>query len=95
MRSELAPLGIQLIFVETKLSQEELDQSNTILFNGVPLEHLLEGAVASKSTCQSCSCLIGTNASCRTVEYDDHSYEEIPEALIRQAAYAALKSGGI
>jgi hypothetical protein len=78
--------------VETELPQEDLAQSNTVLFNGVPLEQLLEGAAASESTCQSCSCLTGTAVTCRTVEYDGRSYEEIPEELIRKAAYAALQS---
>lgn len=91
LRKELAPQGIQVAFAETKLPVEELGQSNMILFNGAPLEELLAGAEASESECRSCSCLTGTEALCRTVEYEGKSYEEIPEALIREAAYKALR----
>jgi len=91
LRSELEPHGIKIDFIETELPPEGLSQSNTILFDDVPLEHLLSGAAASESACQSCSCLTGTDVSCRTVEYEGRSYEEIPEGLIRKAAYVALR----
>ena len=90
LREELEPQGVQVIYLESELPQEKLEQSNMILFNGIPLEKLLVGAAASESACLSCSCLTGTDAYCRTVEYEGVSYEEIPEELIRQAAYAAL-----
>ena len=91
LREELAPQGIEVTFVETNLPVEELAQSNTILFNGVPLEELLAGAEISESACHSCSCLTGTDALCRTVEYEGKTYEEIPEALIRKAAFHVLQ----
>ena len=31
------------------------------------------------------------NTACRTIEYNGKTYEEIPEDMIREAAYAALK----
>lgn len=92
LRRELEPQGVQVVYLETELPQEKLEQSNMILFNGSPLEQLLKGAEVSESACHSCSCLTGTDAYCRTVEYEGVSYEEIPEDLIRQAAYAALRS---
>lgn len=91
LRKELETQGIQITFAETHLPKEELAQSNMILFNGVPLEELLKGADVSESSCHSCSCLTGTDALCRTVEYEGKSYEEIPEELIREAAYEALR----
>jgi hypothetical protein len=91
LRNELNTHGVQVVFIETDLPKEELSQSNLILFNGVPIEELLEGAAASENACCSCSCLTGEDAFCRTVEYDGKSYEDIPPELIRKAAYEALR----
>ncbi|HZV81223.1 MAG TPA: DUF2703 domain-containing protein [Geobacteraceae bacterium] len=91
LRRDLEPRGITLSYLETKLPAEELAQSNMILFNGIPLEQVLEGAAAAESACHSCSCLTGTDAFCRTVEYEGRSYEEVPEKLIRKAAFTALE----
>ncbi len=90
LRKELEPQGIQVAYQEAELPQEKLEQSNMILFNSIPLERLLEGAAVSESACHSCSCLTGTDAYCRTVEYEGASYEEIPEELIRKAAAIVL-----
>ena len=65
-------------------------QSNLILFNGVPLEELLDGATADENACASCSCLTGSDTSCRTVQYGGSVYEDIPPELIRRAALKAL-----
>lgn len=91
LRRELEPRGVTLAYLETELPAEELSQSNMILFNGIPLEQVLESAAAAESACRSCSCLTGTDAFCRTVEYEGRSYEEIPEELIRKAAFTALE----
>uniref|UniRef100_A0A831TXQ8 DUF2703 domain-containing protein n=1 Tax=Geobacter metallireducens TaxID=28232 RepID=A0A831TXQ8_GEOME len=90
LREELAPRGVRIVFTETRLTEEQLPESNLILFNGTPLEELLAGAKASESTCPSCSCLAGTETSCRTVELEGTTHEEIPADLIRRAAYRAL-----
>jgi len=90
LREELAPRGIRIAFTETKLTEEQIPESNLILFNGIPLEELLAGANFSENACPSCSCLTGTESSCRTVEFEGKFYEEIPADLIRRAAYIAL-----
>ncbi|MBT0653218.1 DUF2703 domain-containing protein [Geomobilimonas luticola] len=87
---ELAGKGITVTLTETKLPEELMAHSNMILFNGVPLEEVLENAAADENHCSSCSCLTGTETSCRTVEYEGKSYEEIPAELIRKAAYKAI-----
>ena len=92
LHDELSRRGITLAFTETILPEELMAQSNSILFNGVPLENVLEDAVANENHCQSCSCLTGSETSCRTVEYEGTSYEEIPAELIRKAAYKAIGS---
>lgn len=91
LSDELAGQGVKVTFVETPLTEELMAQSNMVLFNGIPLEDLLGTATSAENDCQSCSCLTGTDTVCRTVEYEGRSYEEIPEELIRQAAYTALQ----
>jgi len=91
LSDELAGQGVKVTFFETPLTEEFMAQSNMILFNGIPLEDLLGTATSAQNDCQSCSCLTGTDTTCRTVEYEGRSYEEIPDELIRQAAYVALQ----
>lgn len=90
LREELAPRGVRIVFTETRLTEEQIPESNLILFNGIPLEEILTGAKASENSCSSCSCLAGAETSCRTVEFEGATYEEIPADLIRTAAYKAL-----
>lgn len=90
LSNELADKGVTVLFMERKLPEELMAQSNLILFNGVPIEELLVGAEASKNACESCSCLTGTETSCRTVVLAGDTHEEIPADLIRLAAYKAI-----
>jgi uncharacterized membrane protein len=90
LRKELKKNGIVIRFKETKLSKSKLAQSNMILFNGVPLEEILPGAKNSQSHCQSCCELIGKNVQCRSIQYNGKMYEEIPEELIRKAAFIVV-----
>jgi hypothetical protein len=86
---DLKQRDVEVSFIETKLTEEQMAESNLILFNDVPIEDLLSDAEASENSCASCSCLTVTETSCRTVMYDGQLYEEIPENLIRSAAYKA------
>jgi len=90
LQRELAPQAVRISFTETKLTEGEIPESNMILFNGIPLEGLLSGAEASENPCASCACLTGQETSCRTVEYEGKTYEEIPEELIRKAVSKVL-----
>lgn len=90
LREELAPRGVRIVFTETRLTEEQISESNLILFNGIPLEELLVEAKASENACSSCSCLAETETSCRTVEFEGTTYEEIPADLIRRAAFKVL-----
>jgi hypothetical protein len=87
---ELADRGIRVRVVETKLPREQMEQSNLVLFNGRPLESLLDEAVAGENDCPSCSCLTGSQTRCRTVTHEGKTYEEIPAELIRKAAKRAV-----
>lgn len=90
LKEELAEKGIELVFAETKLTSEEISQSNSILINNRPLEDWLSGARVSESICPSCCELIGDEVYCRTIEYEGKAYESVPEEIIRQTIYKTL-----
>ncbi len=89
LTKELGMLGVKVVFRETALGTDQLDESNTILMNGRPFEDFIAGGV-TETPCSSCSTLTGTSACCRAVEVDNQQYEEIPAWLIKRAAYRAV-----
>jgi len=91
LKKELTAKNVKVIFKETKLSKDQIDQSNMILINDTPLEQILSGVNVSQNYCQSCSCLTGTDTYCRTVKYNGKQYEEIPEIIIRSAVLKAAE----
>lgn len=89
LSEECEPCGWRISFKDTRLSVDEIPESNTILFNGKPIEKLLPTAKASESHCQSCCEFTGNDSThCRTVELGGETYEAIPGELIRQAVCA-------
>lgn len=86
---ELAAKDIRVTFTETRLSEREIPQSNSILFNGVPLEDLLPGAQVTDNHCESCSGLCGATTWCRAMRIGDTIYNAIPDFMIREAALIA------
>ena len=91
LTGELAARDIRIMFTETRLSEREIPQSNSILFNGVPFEDLLPGVRVIDNHCASCSDLCGQGTSCRAVRVGNITYEAIPEFMIRQAALQAAR----
>ena len=85
----LQPQGIEVEWFETKLDDTKIPQSNTILFNGVPIEDILNIEV-SQNYCDSCTALLGNETYCRTIRYEGEEYEDIPAKAIRQAALKVL-----
>ncbi|MCM1565234.1 MAG: DUF2703 domain-containing protein [Dehalobacter sp.] len=85
----LQPKGIEVEWIETKLDNTQIPQSNTLLFNGVPIEDILNIEV-SENYCDSCTTLLGTKTYCRMVKYEGNEYEDIPAKAIRQAALKVL-----
>ncbi|KUO72411.1 MAG: hypothetical protein APF81_03080 [Desulfosporosinus sp. BRH_c37] len=85
----LQPQGIEVEWFETKLDDTKIPQSNTILFNGVPIEDILNIEV-SQNYCDSCTTLLGNETYCRTIRYEGEEYEDIPAKAIRQAALKVL-----
>ncbi len=90
LKEELKPRGIKIDFKETNLSEKEIKESNKILINDIPLEQILSDAKIDENYCESCSCITGTDAYCRTIEYQGKTYEEIPEEIIRRAVFKTL-----
>ena len=88
--AEYAARGIAVELQETLLDQDRISESNLVLLNGIPLEQLLSGATAGESDCPSCSCLVGAQTSCRTVQCGDQTYAELTPELIRRGLEAAL-----
>jgi hypothetical protein len=86
MRRRCRPCGVTIKFIETKLPARRLKESNTILFNGVPLETALGDAKVRANDCGSCSTLVGKASRCRAVQRRGKTYEAIPEELIWEAA---------
>lgn len=91
LQLELAGQGILIILTEIFLNESRIDESNSILINGLALEDILNTTSTSSSDCPSCSCLTGKETSCRTVVHEGTSYEEIPEELIRKAVFTVLQ----
>jgi hypothetical protein len=95
LTEELKPKGISVKLTETKLSKDEVLESNKLFFNGVALEDVLADVTVSESPCLSCGdlCgrgdLCGKDVNCRTIVSEGTAYEAIPAALIRRAALAA------
>lgn len=85
----LQPRGIEVEWFETKLDGTQIPQSNTILFNGIPIEDILKIEVA-ENYCDSCTNLLGAETYCRTIRYEGEEFEDIPAKAIRQAAFKAL-----
>lgn len=85
----LKPKGITVEWQETKLDLSQIPESNTMYFNGVPLEELLDIQV-SENHCESCADLCGEETYCRTVIYEGQEYEDVPAKAIREAAFISL-----
>ncbi|HOI12950.1 MAG TPA: DUF2703 domain-containing protein [Methanoculleus sp.] len=80
--------GVTVRIVETVAEPESL------LFNGIPVEELLEGVEVTTTTCASCaSCdTCGEEGTeCRTLRYNGEEYGAIPPELIGRAAAKALE----
>jgi hypothetical protein len=92
LNRNLEPKGIKVEWIETKFDGTQISESNTILFNGIPIEDIIEIEV-SENYCESCTDLLGTETYCRTVIYEGNEYEEIPAKAIRQAAMKMLDIG--
>lgn len=85
--------GITVRVVETVLPADAVAVPESLLFNGVPIEDLLEGVEVTATSCAACSSCetCGGDAECRTLRYSGEDYEAIPPELIGRAAARALE----
>ncbi|MBU1130216.1 DUF2703 domain-containing protein [Patescibacteria group bacterium] len=93
LKAEFASRDIQIELKETKLPENRMAESNSILIGGVPLENLILKAKAGENVCHSCSELTGQpdNCCCRTIEHEEKTFEEIPSNMIKQAILEKLQ----
>jgi len=92
MLLEMEGVGVRVD--ETVLPDDAPAGSESLLFNGIPIEVLLEGVevTATACSCASCdSCETCGEEECRTLRYSDEEYEAIPPELIGRAAAKALE----
>jgi len=82
---ECASQGVHITLKEIKLTEKEIEESNRIFINGIPLEDILPETTVSQNVCSSCSDLIGSSICCRTIIHTGKEYETIPQQLIRKA----------
>lgn len=80
---------VDLGFKETILSPDQIDRSNAVLINGIPVERILEADVTF-TECSCCSDLIGEPACCRAVTTGQDIFEAIPEEMLRAAILKIL-----
>lgn len=83
---ECRPHGWDIQLKITKLTEQDIAESNIILINGQPIENILKDATSGESQCDSCGELMGqASVCCRTIEIGEKSYEGISSELIREA----------
>ncbi len=84
--------GSQSGQIETVLPATAVEESNSLLFNGVPIEELLEGVEVISTPCASCACITcEEDTECRALRYSGEDYEAIPPELIGRAVARALE----
>jgi len=91
LKEKLEKKGISILFKETKLSENEIKESNSILFNGIPIEELLDDTKAVETQCNSCCELVGSSVNCRALDCHGQITEDIPVELIKMAVKNLLR----
>jgi len=87
LRKKYGTKGIDIVFKETKLTKDQMPESNQILLNEQLLENFIPSAKSGENCCNSCSDLIENvqNCNCRTVNIGSDVHEEVPVDLIMKA----------
>lgn len=85
LKKELDKKGINILFKETRLPENKIKESNSILFNGILLEDLLENTKSVETPCESCCEMIGTSVNCKALDCCGQTNEDISVELIKKA----------
>ena len=74
-------------FIETKLTEDRMSESNQIIINGKLLEDLIPDTKVGQNFCSSCTDLTenSSDCHCRTINQGETVFEEIPVNLIKTA----------
>lgn len=82
----------EIEFVETKLTEDQMSESNQVIINGKLLEDIIPNTKAGENYCNSCSDLIGKpgDCHCRTLTQGEKIFEDIPQELIKSAILKIL-----
>lgn len=89
LKSDLVGQGTDIDFIRQPLDESHIGESNSVFFNGQPIEDIA-GMEIRSNYCASCSDLLGAHTVCRTVIFEGTEYEDIPAAAIRKAAEIVL-----
>ncbi len=80
-------------FRETVLPDSQIEESNQVVINGIPLEEYLSNAEVVQTPCCSCACLTGQDeAECRAIDVGDERYEAIPADLLKRVIIGIVAS---
>lgn len=95
VEGDLAGVGIRVRLVERPLPPDLIDESNTIIIHGRPVEEwLAEEIGVGVSACPSCEDLVGGPVCCRTYEVGGKKTEApTPDVIARAIRRAAATPG--
>lgn len=81
-------------FIETKLTEDQMSESNQIIINGKLLEDLIPNTKAGENFCSSCTDLTDNSSDChcRTINQGETIFEDIPNDLIKIAILNIINS---
>jgi hypothetical protein len=91
LHEECALKDVHITLKEINLTEKDIEESNRIFINGIPLEDILPETTVSQNICTSCSDLLGSSTCCRTIIHTGKEYETIPKQLIREAVCKIAK----
>jgi len=84
LKEKLKSLDIDVVLEKTELSIDEFKKapvkSNSILFNGISLENIINAKTGHSQCCDVCG-----DEECRTVEIKGETFETIPAEIIVRA----------
>lgn len=92
LSNALKTLGIEVTLDEKVVDEKQFagkpEESNRVLIGDKTLEHWL-GAKTGRSSCLTCSKIVGKDVKCRTIKLGGKTYESIPANLVVKAGLVA------
>lgn len=90
LKGQLKEAGVKAEIKETGLEEKQMESSNSLLINNVPIEDVLSGVLVLKNDCNSCGDLTGNSCSCRAIQINNYIHNEIPVSLIKKAILISI-----